>query len=45
MKKIINLFIVFVMLLPIFCVPDITHAQTLGDLKNELKKKQNEYEA
>ena len=45
MKKMINIFIVFIMLLPIFCAPDITYAQTLGDLKNELKKKQNEYEA
>ena len=41
MKKIINLFVIFIVLLPVFCAPDVTHAQTLGDLKRELQKKQD----
>ncbi|MBR1717834.1 MAG: hypothetical protein IJ715_01025, partial [Bacilli bacterium] len=45
MKKILDIFVIVIILLPTFIVPDITHAKTLGDLKNELKRKQDEYSA
>lgn len=42
MKKVVALFMVFVMLLPIFSVPNVVHAKTLGDLKSELNAKEQE---
>ena len=45
MKKMLNIFVIFIMLIPTFCIPDITHAETLGDLKNKLQQKQDEYAA
>ena len=42
MKKVVNLFMIMVFLLPTFFVPDVAHAQTLGDLRKELEDKQNE---
>ena len=43
MKKVINILIVFVMLIPTFYKPNIIHAETLGDMKNKLNKQQEEY--
>ena len=34
---------VIVLIMTTFCVPEVSHAETLGDLKNELNKKQDEY--
>ena len=45
MKKVVNLFMIMVFLLPTFFVPDVAHAQTLGDLRKELEDKQNELKA
>lgn len=41
MKKAINMFLISIMLLQVFVVPDVAHAQTLGDLKQELTDQQN----
>lgn len=43
MKKIINIMMILVMLTSFFAVPDVTKAQTLGDLKEELQNKLDEY--
>jgi len=43
MKKILNILIVLTLFMTSFCVPDVTRAKTLGDLKNELTNKQNEF--
>lgn len=42
MKKVVALFMVLVMLVPIFSVPKVVHAKTLGDLKSELSAKEQE---
>jgi murein DD-endopeptidase MepM/ murein hydrolase activator NlpD len=43
LKKIINIFAILVLLTSNFAVPEVTHAKTLGDLKDELEQKQEEY--
>lgn len=42
MKKALYIFMIMVFLLPTFFVPDVAHAQTLGDLKKELEETKNE---
>ena len=42
MKKIFGLILCISLTLTNFCVPDVAHAQTLGDLKNDLEKTQIE---
>ena len=42
MKKILGLLLCLGLTLTNFCVPTVAHAQTLGDLKNELEKTQIE---
>ena len=44
-KKLINLNLVFMLILTTIIVPDVTYAKTLGDLKQELQKSINEYNA
>ena len=42
MKKLLGLLLCMGITLTNFCVPMVTHAQTLGDLKNDLEKTQIE---
>lgn len=42
MKKIFNLVLIFIFLIPTFSVPNVVSAQTLADLRKELEDKQNE---
>jgi len=43
MKKILNLLIIIVFITSNFSVPEVAHAETLGDLKEALAEKQQEY--
>jgi len=45
MKKLFNLILIFIFLVPTFSIPNVVHAQTLGDLRKELEDKQNELKA
>ena len=45
MKKAFNIFLIFVFLIPTFSIPNVVHAQTLGDLKKELENTKNELKA
>ncbi len=44
MKKIGSILCIITMLSTVFCIPDIASAKTLGDLENELRQKEAEYE-
>ena len=44
MKRLINFLIIFILLIPCFLMPTYVEAKTLGDLKQELKKLEQEKE-